>query len=229
MLAAPARRDGRLGALGQVDPHGTAGRREHDERRDVGDLERGTGCGGRLSRGRRGRDARACLGEQGASRGAEALGDLIEFLTDQFSHPSRVAEQRLELGDLGAELVALGLQLDPAELGEPAQLELEDVVGLQHAEVEDVDQAGARLRRVVARPDQLDDLVDVEDRDQQSLDEVQPLLAPGQAVPGATGDDLDPVIEVDPQQLAQPEGQRSCRSTRATLLIEKPSSSGVRR
>ena len=64
---------------------------------------------------------------------------------------------------------------------------------------------------VVARADELDHLVDVEDRDEQSLDEVQPLLAPRQAVLGPPGDDLDPVVEVDAQQLAQPERQRACR------------------
>ena len=100
---------------------------------------------------------------------------------------SGVGEQRLELGDLGAQLVALGLELDAAELGEPAQLQLEDVVGLQQREVEDLHEARARLRGVVAGADDLDDLVDVEDRDEQPLDEVQPLLAPREAVARCAG------------------------------------------
>ena len=42
---------------------------------------------------------------------------------------------------------ALGLELDAGELGEAAQPQLEDVVGLQRAEVEDSHQPGAGLRR----------------------------------------------------------------------------------
>ena len=73
--------------------------------------------------------------------GAEPLGDLVELFGDAHAHALRVAEQRLELGDLGLQLVALGLELDAAELGEAAQLQFEDVVGLQRAEVEHVHQA----------------------------------------------------------------------------------------
>ena len=99
------------------------------------------------------------------------------------AHARRLGEQRLELVDLGAQLVALGLELDAAELREAAQLQLEDVVGLHL-------RSGRRrpCRRVracvgvVARADDLDDLVDVEDRDEQALDEVQALLAAGEAV-----------------------------------------------
>ena len=57
----------------------------------------------------------------------------------------RLAEQQLELGDLGPELVALGLELDAGELREPAQPQLEDVLGLHLAQVEDVHEARARL------------------------------------------------------------------------------------
>ena len=85
--------------------------------------------------------------------------------------------------DLGAQRVALGLELDAAELREPAQPQLEDVLGLQLAQIEHVDQPGARLLAVVAGADDLDDLVDVEDRDEQTLDQVQPLLPPRQPEP----------------------------------------------
>ena len=87
----------------------------------------------------------------------------------------RLASSALELLDLGAQLVALGLELDAGELGESPQAQLEDVLGLHLAEVEDVHEPGARLLGVVARADDLDDLVDVEDRDEQALDEVQAL------------------------------------------------------
>ena len=76
-------------------------------------------------------------------------------------------------------------------------------------EVEDLHQPRARLLGVVARADDLDDLVDVEDRDQEALDQVQPFLAARQAVLGASGDHADAVIEVDAKQFAQAEGLRS--------------------
>ena len=118
------------------------------------------------------------------------------------------AEQLLELGDLGLERVALGLELDARELRQPAKAQLEDVLGLDLAEVEHLAQARARLLAVVRGADDLDDLVDVEDRDEQTLDEVQALLAPREAVAAAPGHDLDAVVEVDPQQLLEPERLR---------------------
>ncbi len=105
------------------------------------------------------------------------LGDVGELAGDGAAQQLLVGEDGLELLDEALELVALGLELDARELREPAQLELEDVLGLDLGEVEDVDEAGARGGGVVAAADQLDDLVDVEDRDEQALDEVQPVLA----------------------------------------------------
>ena len=88
------------------------------------------------------------------------------------------------------QVVALGLELDAGELREPAQPQLEDVLGLRLGQVEDAHQARARLLAVVGGADDLDDLVDVEDRDEQALDEVQALLAAREAVAAAPGDDL---------------------------------------
>ena len=87
------------------------------------------------------------------------------------------AEELLQLRDLGLERVALGLELDARELRQAPQPQLEDVLGLHLAEVEHVAQARAGLLAVVRGADDLDDLVDVEDRDEQALDEVQALLA----------------------------------------------------
>ena len=106
------------------------------------------------------------------------------------------------------ELVALGLELDAGEPGQPAQLELEDVLGLGLGEVEDRDEPGARDGRVVGGADQLDDLVDVEDRDEQALDEVQPVLALAEPVLGAAAHDPDPEADVGAQQLLEAERAR---------------------
>ena len=58
------------------------------------------------------------------------------------------------------------------------------------------------------RADDLDDLVDVEDRDEQALDEVQALLAARETVAAAARDDLDAVVDVDAQQLLEAERLR---------------------
>ncbi len=96
-------------------------------------------------------------------------------------------------------------------------------------EIEHVDQPRARLLRVVARTDDLDHLVDVQDRDEQTLDQVQPLLPAREPVLRAPGHHGEAVVEVDLQQLAQAERLRGPPPTSATLLIEKFSSSGVSR
>jgi hypothetical protein len=79
-----------------------------------------------------------------------------------------------------------------------------------------------------ARPDELDDLVDVEDRHEQTLDEVQTLLAPRQPVGRAAAHDADPEVDEDPTAAPSP-SVRGCPSTSATLLIPNESSIGVSR
>ncbi len=90
-----------------------------------------------------------------------------------------VGEQPVELGDRARQLVALGLQLDAAELRQPPQRHLEDVGGLDLGQVEHAHQPRARGGGVVAGADHGDDLVDVEDRHEQAVDQVQPLRGAG--------------------------------------------------
>ena len=188
---------------GELGSHHATGRRQEDAARRVGDLQFGCGGGGAGTR---------CDGpavEEQRAPGvpyvsAAASSSRATWLRSSTS----LAEQLLELGDLGLELVALGLELDPRESREPAQAQFEDVLRLEFREVEDVHQAGAGLFAVVRCADDLDDLVDVEDRDQQTLDEVQALLAPREAEEASPRDDLDAVVEVHPQQLAQAERLR---------------------
>ena len=161
-----------VGAVGQVDARDAPGGAEEDAARDIRHLEHR--CGALR---RRTGDARPRVGEQGAPRRAEPLGDLGELVGDEGLDAVPAREQELELLDLGAQLVALGFELDAGELRESPQPQLEDVLGLHLAEVEDLHEAGARRSAVVARADDLDDLVDVEDRDEQAVDEVQALPA----------------------------------------------------
>ena len=63
-------------------------------------------------------------------------------------------------------------------------------------------------RGVVAGADELDDLVDVEDRDQQALDQVQPVGGLAAAEHRAAAHDVVAVVEVDLEQLLEPERAR---------------------
>ena len=89
----------------------------------------------------------------------------------------------------------------------------------------------SRCRAVAASSEpriRLDDLVDVDDGDEQTLDEVQSLLAPGQPVRGAAPDDVGAEVDVDLEQVLQAE-VRGWPSTSATLLMLNDSSIGVSR
>ena len=56
---------------------------------------------------------------------------------------------------------------------------------------------------IVGGADELDDLVDVEDRNEQTFDEVEAVLGLAQLEHRAASDDVDAVGEVDGQQFAQ--------------------------
>ena len=64
------------------------------------------------------------------------------------------------------------------------------------------------LGGVVGRADQLDDLVDVEDRDQQALDQVEPVGGLGTAVGRAPAYDVEAVVEEHLEHVLEPERPR---------------------
>ena len=82
------------------------------------------------------------------------------------------------------------------------------MVRLHLVQVEGAHQPGTRLGGVLAGTNDGDDLVDVDDGQQQPPDQVQPFPSLAKAVPGAADRHLEPVIQVDLQQLLQGEGPR---------------------
>jgi hypothetical protein len=128
---------------------------------------------------------------QGAPRGSVGLGGRVELGRDLGAAAPRCRAAPAARRSRRA-AVALGLQLDAGELGEAPQA-ARGCTRPALAEVEDALQAGAGLLRIVRGADDLDDLVDVEDRDEKTLDEVQALLAAGEAVAAAPRDDLEAV------------------------------------
>ena len=119
-----------------------------------------------------------------------------------------VGEDRAQLLDLGAQLVGFLLKLEAAELRQAAKLQVENVRRLCLGQVEHLHEARPRRRGVVGGADDLDDLVDVEDRDEQAVDEVEAVLLLAEAVRGASAYDVDAEVRVDAQQLLEPEGAR---------------------
>ena len=179
-----------------VHPGYQAGRAEQHQAGVVGDLQRG---GGHARR-------RARIGEQhGSSWGAETLDHLVQLAADQPVQDARIVEDLGQFGDPLDQVVALGFELDAAQPGEASQLQVEDVVGLGLRELEGLDQPVPGLGGIVGGADDRDHVVDVEHRQQQALDQVQPLVGLAQLVLGAPGGDLEAVFQVDLQHLLEPE------------------------
>ena len=143
--------------------------------------------------------------EHGAPRRADDLCGRLEFGGDEFAQLRLIGEQRFQVVDPLPQLVAFGFELEAGELRESTQLQVEDVGGLQLGEVEDLHQTRPGAGGILGGADELDDLVDVEDRDEQTLDEVEPVLGLAQLEHRATADDVDAVGEVDHEQVAQPQ------------------------
>ncbi len=160
-----------------------------------------------LQRNRRDRRARR-LQQDRTALGGELLGHRGQFRGDQLAQLGVGLQDPGQLLDLAGEAVALGLQLDPVEAGEPAQRGVEDVLGLDLAQREALHQALLRLRGVVAVADDPDDLVDVEQGHEQALDQVQPVAPLAAAELAAPAHDLEAVVEVDLQQLLEAQRER---------------------
>ena len=184
-------------AAGRRTGEEAAGRQQR-EARVVGHLDRGRGGDGVAGRGQQDRTA----------RGAVLLGDVGELVGDDLPQQLLVGEDRVEVLDGALELGLLLLQLQLAELGQAAQRHVEDVVGLDVGELEDLDEPLLGRGRVVRAADDLDDLVDVEDRDEQAVDEVEAVGGLLAAERRAAAYDLEAVAEEDLEHLLQAERAR---------------------
>ncbi len=194
---------GPLGVLGEDDrvvvgrTRQQTGRGQQHPARVVGHLQRYRGD---LRTGR--------LQQHRAPVCAELLRDQRQFRGDELAQLGVRFEDRGQLGDLGVEPVALALQLDPVEPGQPAQRGVQDVLGLDLAQRELLDEPLLGLCRVVAGTDEADDLVDVDQRDEEALDQVEPVAALGPAELAAPAHHVEAVVEVDLQELLEPQRER---------------------
>src|SRR5690606_1741165 len=94
-------------------------------------------------------------------------------------------------------------ELDAGELREAAQAQFKDVFSLHLAQVEDLAEPRAGRLGIVRGTDDLDDLIDIEDRDEESFDQVQAFASPVEPEAATARRDAEPVVEVDLQQLLE--------------------------
>ena len=131
--------------------------------------------------------------------GAAGIGvvfpDLLELLLDDLVDALRLAQDVPQLRDQGLHFLEVVHDLLPLQAGEALELHVEDGVGLDQAQPETLDEAGARLRRGLARADELDHLVQVVEGDDQAFEDVGPRLG------------LLEVVDRPPAHHFAPEGQ----------------------
>jgi hypothetical protein len=137
----------------------------------------------------------ASASDAGSSRVAVALLEVQQLVLDDLEDLARVGEEVLELADELDDRLVLVLDLLALERRQATQLHLEDGVGLDLGELEQLDE---RARGVDVRrgADRGDDLVEVVERDLQALEDVRSLLGAGEIELGSPADDLSPIADV---------------------------------
>jgi hypothetical protein len=130
------------------------------------------------------------------------FGSRKQLGSDHLSQPSLIVDDGRQFVDPSSEIIALGLELDAGKSREAAQRHLEDVRRLLLGEVEDRHEALACGRGVIARADELDDLIDVEDGDEEAIDQVEAFAGSRPPVLTATSHDLTPVIDEHLEEFA---------------------------
>ena len=149
------------------------------------------------------------IGELAHAGLGELLLDRQQLVLDDLAQLGVVGEDRLELLDARANVGELGLEVDPAEARQLAELHVEDVDRLHLGELVRRDHQRRLGRgRVVARPDEGDDLVDHVERLDPALEDVLAAACLVEPELGAPGDDLDLVADVAGERRGEVERAR---------------------
>lgn len=142
-------------------------------------------------------------------RASPLVDQAAEVVLDHRHLPLGAGEDVEQVGDRGAQLGGLGLQLALFQAGEPAQLHVEDRLGLALAEAERLHQARLGLLAGLAAADDGDDLVDHVDGAQQAFDDVQAGLVAGEQEAAAADDHVDAVLDPALHQALEPDRARA--------------------
>ena len=142
------------------------------------------------------------LGPAGTPERLHGFGQLVQH---QRPLPLLGAEERGEVADGGLQVVPLVEQATGLQCGEPLQGHVEDVVGLEPAEVETIHEAVARRRRILRAADDGHHLVDDLQSHEEAGHQVESLLGPGQPVACAAHHHVEAVVDVVTAHLVDPE------------------------
>ncbi|MNS34194.1 hypothetical protein D3C72_663170 [compost metagenome] len=141
-------------------------------------------------------DARAALV-------AELVAHRDQLLLDHFHQELAALEDVFQAADAGGELVALGLELGALQAGQTAKLHVEDGVGLGFGQPEAGDQGLTGLVGGLGRADDAHDLIEVLLGREQAENDVLAGLGLAQLEAGPARDDVDAVVDVLLEDVAQ--------------------------
>ena len=117
----------------------------------------------------------------------------------------RLGQDVFQVGDLGLDLGQVVDDALPFQGGQPAQLHVQDRLGLDLVDVEQLDQTLPGDVDGLRRPDQRDHFVERVERLDQTAQDVGPLVGLAQPVGGASDDDVELMVDVMPDQLVEPQ------------------------
>lgn len=146
--------------------------------------------------------------------------DFGEFVAHDPTLPLGFCQDVFQIGDLGLDF---GQVVDDAlafQCGQAPQLHVQDCLGLDLVDVEQLDQSGPGDIDGLRRPDQCNDLVQRVERFNQAAQNVGSLVYLAQPVGGAPHNDVELVVNVIADQLVQPQRARH-PSTIASMLAPK--------
>ena len=143
------------------------------------------------------------LADLGAALVAELLGNLAHLLLDDAQDLLLMRQQVLIVGDGATQAVQLFLDLVALQAGQAAQLHLEDGRGLLGRKAKTLDQAAAGLGVGLRGTDNADNLVDMVEGHQVALEDMRTRLGLLEVKTSAAGDDVDLVVDIVLQHLAQ--------------------------
>ena len=150
-----------------------------------------------------------------------------QLLADDRVDARLVAEDLAQLADPLDLVVVLGLDRVGLERGELRQAQVEDRRRLDLGQREARDELVARVLAVARGADELDDRVEVVERDEQALEHVDAALEHAQLVLRAAHDDLALVLDVVLDDLAQRQRPRHVLDERDHVHAERRLQRGV--
>ena len=134
---------------------------------------------------------------------AVLLDDFGQLVAHDGALALRLGQDVFQFGDLGLDLGQIVDDALALQCSQPAQLHVQDRLRLDFVDVEQLDQALARVVDGLRRPDQRDHLVERVERLDQAAQDVGPFVGLAQPVGGAPDDDVELVVDVMPDQLVE--------------------------